>query len=331
LIQQRQWHHQRTLEVVEEGEDEVAQAAAEVALEEEDLKSGLRMRQATHISEKVRSSPTPSSQHPNTQNLTVKKIKQDLIDRARIKKSFARTLKKEGLHSDRLGSASNATALGVRSSKPEPEDSEKGEESDDGDLLESDSGSEDGDDFEEDTELAALRRRDKGKGREEPQTTQPPRDSRPSSRGTASQAPGRRMTDNGYQNRRDTESATDRPTGTKSHPRNTPHPRSQEKDTPQQKADGPSLRELKREAYLGPAPSTLAPAHPSRTRKQIAKPKPQDTESKSTASKPGKNTRPGQTTQPRMGAGGQGGRRKDGRPNLNARIGVMLEQIQRGQ
>lgn len=278
------------------------------------------MHQATHTSVKVRLPLFPHiSEILTIFHPTVKKIKQDLIDRARIKKSFARTLKKEGLSSERLGSAGNATALGTRTggygTKGAAETKDESGSEEDADLLESGSDEEEGDDFEEDTELAAHRRRIKGKGREEPYK--------------AETVPKERATDDGYPNR-SRGSGNDRPSTsstrtTNAHPRGNPTAPSSRQTNPP--ADGPSLRDMKRQAYLGPPPSALTtPVHPSRTRKQIAKPKPVG-ETNAADPKAGQKSRQAGT-----GAGaGAGERRRDGRPNLNARIGVMLEQIQRGR
>lgn len=290
-------------------DEEGVAAGVDAEAEEAGSRSARLTHRATHTSAKVCPSRFPLCRcdtHGLWAATTVKKIKQDLIDRARIKKSFARTLKKEGLSSERLGSAGNATALGIRrggygtNDKQASELESEGDEDGAGDLLESGTDDEEEDDFEEDTELAAHRRRIKGKGREDPQETKNPLSGRPTDDGYPSRESG------GKTNTHRTQSPS-RQTGP-SRPLTTPH-------------DGPSLRDLKRQAYLGPSRDTATTVHPSRTRRQTSKPA-------SAAETAGKA--PGSRV---AGAGpaGKGDRRRDGRPNLNARIGVMLEQIQRGK
>lgn len=266
-----------------------------------------------------------------------KKIKEDLINRARIKKSYAKTLKKEGLSSERLGSAGNATALGARA-KPYGTGFEEGDvlEIDDASSGEdeSDEGDSEGDDFEEDAELAAERRRMKGKDRaEEPRREEAERieDSRNQHQGTHREKLVRTR-DSGYTNTRPTRGAP----ATKEQSRPSPRDRTESRadhTTP----EGPSLRELKRQAYLGPpVDAQRIAAHPSRSRKVQKQPVPPQDEGKTGGLRKPVSTGDGKVQTgggraPVGGYAGAGGRRRDGRPNLNARMGVLLEQIQRSK
>ncbi|KAJ9098156.1 hypothetical protein QFC21_004485 [Naganishia friedmannii] len=333
----------------------------------------------------------PSHAPSNAYLGKAKKIKQDLIDRARIKKSFAKTLKKEGLTSERLGSSTNALALGARANPyGQPKDSDmendrsdgrrrtaragnaSDNDDDDDDLsLESDEsmhsgddqsmGSEDkdeNDDFEEDKTLAEHRRRMKGKGREqgheEPSiaATQDQRvDDRPSrwkqapaNNRFASGSNGSALSARGSVNAR----SQDQPRR-----ENTKGPSRQQypavaPPTQATREEAEAIRELKRQAYLGPRSSLSADVHPSRTRKQHQQQEKEghrDTAPASSpagASKPEKNVNAKNVPTARPVAIGKApvrapasavaaGTRRDGRPNLNARMGLLLEQIQRSK
>ncbi|KAJ9106548.1 hypothetical protein QFC20_004040 [Naganishia adeliensis] len=234
-----------------------------------------------------------------------KKIKEDLINRARIKKSYAKTLKKEGLSSERLGSAGNATALGARA-KPYGTGFEEGDvlEIDDASSGddESDEGDSEGDDYEEDADRGWRRRSSERVTRDIPTLA----------RLAANQQP---------RSRNHRPSSWDRTEPRADH------------TTP----EGPSLRELKRQAYLGPpVDAQRIAAHPSRSRKVLKQPVPPQDEGKTGGLRKPVSTGDGKVQTgggraPVGGYAGAGARRRDGRPNLNARMGVLLEQIQRSK
>ncbi|KAI5452894.1 hypothetical protein NCC49_006431 [Naganishia albida] len=270
-----------------------------------------------------------------------KKIKEDLINRARIKKSYAKTLKKEGLSSERLGSAGNATALGVRA-KPYGTVFEEGDvlEINDASSGDDESDDDEGDDFEEDEELAAARRKMKGKDRDEGQAIEEAEvaeNSRGHGKVRRREKPVRTR-DSGYAITRDSGYANTRPArdmSTSKHQQHRPTPQNRTETRPDRPTtEGPSLRELKRQAYLGPPVEAQRIAtHPSRIRKVQSKPAQAEDvgktggQRKPTATVEGKVQFGGRA--PAGGLAGAGARRRDGRPNLNARMGVLLEQIQR--
>jgi hypothetical protein len=194
---------------------------------------------------------------------------------------------------------------------------------------------EEGDDFEEDEELAAARRRLKGKDRDEEPREEATEDPVKQQRGNLREKPVRTR-DSGYPNMRDSGYTNTRPTRgtpTNKNAHQLPSTRDPAEPRPSHVAsDGPSLRELKRQAYLGPpVDAQRVAAHPSRSRKVQSKPAPTQEDGKT-----GGTRKPvageGKVPSGRAPVGGYaagGARRKDGRPNLNARMGVLLEQIQR--
>lgn len=315
-----------------------------------------------------------------------KKIKQDLIDRARIKKSFAKTLKKEGLTSERLGSSTNATALGARANPyGQPKDSDMENDRSDGrrrnahvgktnddedDLLlgsdesmhsgdneSMDSEEDEEDDFEEDKTLTEHRRRMKGKGRDDgheessnvttrdrSQDDRPQRWKQVTSNRFASGSNGSTLSARGSLNARSQDPLRREPVRGPSRPQQQPVV----PPTKVTREDAEALRELKRQAYLGPRSSLSADVHPSRTRKQQQQQEKIDHRDTAPASspavmpKPGKNGNAKNAPVARPAATGKAparaptsasaaGKRRDGRPNLNARMGLLLEQIQRSK
>lgn len=201
---------------------------------------------------------------------------------------------------------------------------------------ESDEGDSEGDDFEEDAEFAAERRRMKGKDRaEEPRTEEAERveDPRNTHKGTHRERPVRTR-DSGYTNARPTRDA---PVTKEQH---RPSTRDRTESRPADPTpEGPSLRELKRQAYLGPpVDAQRVIAHPARSRKVQSKPVPPQDDGKTggprrpvVSAGEGKVQNAGRRTSAVGGYAGAGARRRDGRPNLNARMGVLLEQIQRSK
>ncbi|KAJ9117504.1 hypothetical protein QFC22_004354 [Naganishia vaughanmartiniae] len=332
----------------------------------------------------------PSHAPSNAYLGKAKKIKQDLIDRARIKKSFAKTLKKEGLTSERLGSSTNATALGARANPyGQPKDLDTENDRSDGrrrtaqagnasdnaqddlplgsdESMHSDDdhslGSEEEDDFEEDKTLAEHRRRMKGKGRDEGREEIPSvvtRDQRQDDRpqrwkqtptnSFASGSNGSTLSTRGSMNARSQDQP--RRENTK-----VPSRHQQQNVVPPTQAtreEAEAIRELKRQAYLGPRSSLSADVHPSRTRnKQHRQEKEEHRDTTAAAAaaaapsaattNPGKDVNIKNAPTARPVATGKAparaptsaasaGKRRDGRPNLNARMGLLLEQIQRSK
>lgn len=224
-------------------------------------------------------------------------------------------------------------------------------------FMSSDQEDED-DDFEEDKTLAEHRRKMKGKGRdeghEEPSgaaTKDQHEDDRPQRwklapvNRFASGSNGSTLSTRGSVNAR----SQSQPRREQS--KGPPREQQQQKVVPPTKAtreEAEMIRELKRQAYLGPRSNLSADIHPSRTRKQQKQQEKEEhrdtapTAPSVSATKSGKNVNTKSVPAARPTLTGKApartpaftataGTRRDGRPNLNARMGLLLEQIQRSK
>lgn len=329
---------------------------------------------------------------------TAKKLKQSLIEKAKLKKSYARALKREGLLSERLGQTPKVITEERPKAKREPVPESESDES------EQDSGDEDGffvggNDREggDDEPMERLASRagpppppesESDQSEDEqprPSSSSKTKTSKPTSRDrkegskpqprawggqvrprrdeTTSKPRGKKDSSNpnfttlGSEraSRPDRNPAVDETTPTASssslgRSRKPLHTHKLIDHTKQSRADDIAerarIRELKRAAFLGSNVNTVLDGvvvHPGRTRKMASKPntseRSQDTErpEQSRDRYKGRESAAKNTRQAHQGrqqrtqgivpaAGNRHGRRQ---PNLGARMGVLLEEIQR--
>lgn len=283
------------------------------------------------------------------------KIKETLIARAKLKKSYSKVLKREGMQSERLGTAprvrSSDGGVGGLSEKKRGKQRAEDAEGDSDVDMDGEGDSEDDDELSSDDETDADNHHDDtGYGRRQAQQPQhqqqqrrsgaedsadrgarraaaragpPPPSSLPAPPSQSSSIPGR----SSWKERAALDAAAAAaaaPTATRSNDQSLP-----------------SLREMKREAYLGPKP---------KTKDDKLKSKDDSSSSASSAKKgfkadvrgsAGGSRTTGQTSVGRGGgaSGGRGGgysaggsgQKRDNRPRMGARIGVMLEEIKRSK
>lgn len=272
---------------------------------------------------------------------TAQKIKESLIARAKLKKSYSKVLKQEGMQSERLGTANRLPdAERDAGSRDKMSEKKRGKQRA-AEVVEGDgdgSGS-DEDDFgaqaseDEDDSMDGSDGDDVTDGRERQGRTDRGHDrsskTAASSRAASRDGPAPPLSSSrpSWKDRTVAAAATAAS--------ETPNRQSQAGDRAL-----PSLREMKREAYLGPKP---------KARKQEGEQTAKETTGKNFASTRGDKRLGGGGGSsfppsggvgrsrgarfPHSGGGGPrgGGKKRDNRPRMGARIGVMLEEIKRSK
>lgn len=240
-------------------------------------------------------------------HFTAQKLKESLIAKAKLKKSYSKILKKEGLSSERL------------SGRPAPPHMEEASEKKKG-KRRADAGGENDSDDDTDMDMEDAMTDDEEMGRDPNAHRRPqvkaPKKERPSDTGGAS---------SWSQRTRDV-------------------PVVEIPSAPQRDPNQPSLRDMKRQAYFGLPKSTIrtpSASAESTTTQQPGKGKSDPSEKMVTHTFKGGIRKPYESQSrsdgaSRGGRGARGGRfdsnnKQGGRPRLAARIGVMLEEIKRSK